>query len=95
MTGVTGLRKDEEGIIILGQVCHWVYNKATTICREFKIRQLSSIYICIYMRDIQMFYSYAMLFFYYEHKENTGNSRWRTCPFAVDPDSYVENSLLN
>jgi len=46
----------------------------------------------VYTRDIQMFYSQAGCFFYYEGKENMGNPRWRKCPFAVDPDSYVENS---
>jgi hypothetical protein len=48
--------------------------------------------IIVYMRDIQMFYSHAGCFYYYEKKENTDNPRWRRFTFAVDPDCYVENS---
>jgi hypothetical protein len=70
-----GLRKGEEVIIFLGHVCN-----------KF-VANLKYADSAVYMRAIQMFYSQAGCFFYYEEKENTGNPEWRTCPFAVDPDS--------
>ena len=82
-----GLRKDEEGIIFLGQVCHEYAKKPLKFVANLKYANSA-----VYMRDIQMFHSHAGCFFYYEKKENRGNPRWRTCPFAVDPDSYIENS---
>jgi hypothetical protein len=70
-----GFTKGEEWIIFLGHVC----NKFVAILKYADST--------VYMRAIQMFNSQAGCFFYYEERENTGNPVWRTCQFAVDPDS--------
>jgi hypothetical protein len=87
MMRVIGLRKGAEGIIFVGQMCHDCAKKPLRYVANLKYANSA-----IYMRDIQMFYSHAKCFFYYEKKENTGNLRWRTCPFAVDQVTLVENS---